>query len=270
MRKAGVIGWPVAHSLSPKLFRYWFKQHGIAGEYVALEVEPENLAETVKALVQKGFCGINVTVPHKETIKPLLHTLDDKARAVGAVNTVIISGEKLKGTNTDAHGFIENLRQNGYPQQKNKAVILGAGGAAKAVVKALLDDGFKHILVANRTRAKTEAMSEHFGGLLDVVPWEHRAEALADADLLVNATKLGLKGGDPLQIDLAQLPQTAVVTDLVYAPLVTPLLAEAKARGNVTVDGLGMLIHQAVPAFEAWFGVRPAVDEHIKKHLLHE
>lgn len=253
MRKAGVIGWPVSHSLSPKLHRYWLKIYGIDGDYVPIAVAPNMLEDTLKSLTHKGFAGVNVTLPHKEKILPLMDALDDAAQAIGAVNTVVMEGRKLKGMNTDAYGFMENLKQTAMPDKKSKAVILGAGGAAKAIHFALAQEGFTQIISCNR-KAGT---------------WESRHAALEGAGLIVNATSLGLEGGEPLMLSLEKLPKDAVVCDIVYRPLDTPLLKAARARGNKTVDGLGMLIHQAVPAFEAWFGVRPKADDKVREHLLH-
>lgn len=267
MRRAAVIGYPVTHSLSPRLHGFWLKKYRIEGEYTAIEVTPDTLPEVLRGLGAKGFCGINVTVPHKETVIKFLDSIDEAARAIGAVNTITVRGGKLKGTNTDVYGFIENLRQNGFPRAKNKAVVLGAGGAARAVVKALTDEKFAKIMLVNRTTAKAEAIAKNSTGV-EVMDWKDRAKTLSDTDLLVNTTTLGMQGKEPLALDLSTLPRQVVVNDLVYTPLITPLLAEAKARGNKTVDGLGMLIHQAVPAFEAWFGIRPVVDDDVRKQVL--
>lgn len=268
MAKAGVIGWPVGHSLSPKLHRYWLDTHRLQGEYVALAVEPERLAATVRSLPEQGFLGFNVTAPHKKAILPLLDGVDETARAVGAVNTVTIAGGKLKGSNTDVYGVAASLEREKLPAS-NKAVVLGAGGAARAAVKALQGMGFAEIYLLNRTLAKAEALAKHLAGKITVRPWGDCLQALAGADLLINATSLGMEGKVPLVIDLALLPVSAAVMDMVYAPLETPLLAQAKARGNIAIDGLAMLMHQAVPAFEAWFGVRPEVNEKTREHLLH-
>jgi len=271
MRKiAGVIGWPVKHSLSPKLHNYWLNKYGIDGEYLRQEVKPENLAAAVKACVAEGWCGFNLTLPHKELVLPMLDSIDDVAAAIGAVNTVVIKpGGKLHGTNTDAYGFIENIRPaiNG----KNKAVLLGAGGAAKAVCHALTKEGFVNIVVLNRTPEKAAAFSAQFPRATSVV-WEERNSVLCDADLLVNATSLGMAGKEPLDIDLSSLPKHALVTDIVYTPLITPLLAQAKARGNPIVDGLGMLLHQAVPGFKAWFDFdgEPDINDELRNYILGE
>jgi shikimate dehydrogenase len=265
-RVAGVIGWPVTHSLSPALHNYWLAAHNIDGVYIPLSVNPAHLTEIMPSLPLMGFRGVNLTLPHKELVLPLLDSADAEATAIGAVNTVIVTAEgKLHGTNTDAYGFIENIRP--ALAKKNKAVVLGAGGAAKAVIYALRQEGFAHIIVTNRTRHKAEVLAASFSGV-SMEGWENRASALTGADLLVNATSLGMTGKAPLDISLDTLPETALVTDLVYAPLLTPLLVAAQSRGNPVVDGLGMLIHQAVPAFEAWFGSKPEVTPGLRAHLM--
>jgi shikimate dehydrogenase len=266
MRKAGVIGWPISHSLSPKLFRFWLTRYTLEGEYAPLAVEPKDLAAFARALPEQGYTGANVTIPYKEAILPLLDSIDEIAKIIGAVNTIVIENGKLIGRNTDAYGFMQNLKAQDSLTRKNKAVILGAGGAAKAICKALQDEKFSHIIIANRTIAKAEKLAKQFGA--SVVEWENRAQALSDADLLVNTTSLGMQNKEPLDIYLEQLPKTAIVTDIVYSPLITPLLAAARARGNKIVDGLGMLLWQAVPGFEAWFGKRPDVDEETRRHVL--
>lgn len=268
VRKAGVIGWPVAHSLSPALHRYWLKRYQITGEYEALPVVPEALKGFIRHMPQEGYRGANVTVPHKETVIPFLDEMDEVARAIGAVNTIVIDKGSLKGFNTDAYGFAENLRQHGFPVARNKAIVLGAGGAAKAVCHALAKERFAHIIIAARTAAKAKAIAKALPIETSIINWQERSMALEGADLLINATSLGLRGGEPLEMDLSRLPKTALVSDIVYAPLDTPLLKTARARGNRTIDGLGMLLHQAAPAFEAWFGVRPEVDEETRKQVL--
>jgi shikimate dehydrogenase len=268
MRKAAVIGHPIAHSLSPRLFAFWLKKYGIEGSYDAIDVAPENLKAFLRKLPASGLSGVNITVPHKAAVIPFLDSVDDAARVIGAVNMITVKDRKIHGTNSDIFGFSENLLACGLPLAKNKAVVLGAGGAAKAVVKALVDEGFKNIIITNRSYDKAKAIAKALRSTVAVEDWEDRAEALADCDVLVNATTLGMHNREPLELDLALLPKTAVVNDIVYAPLVTPLLAAAKARGNKTVDGLGMLIYQAVPAFEAWFGRRPEVSEDVRKAVL--
>ena len=262
---AGVIGWPVSHSLSPRLHQFWLKQYGIDGHYNAVAAEPAALSFIVPGLVAQGWRGFNLTIPHKETIIPLLSEIDEAAKHIGAVNTVIIKDGKLIGRNTDAYGFWENIRP--HVKQKKKAVILGAGGAARAVLQALLDNGFTHIVLTNRSRERAEILARG-NSYVTVCNWEDRSSNLHDADLLVNTTSLGMAGKEALAIDLTLLPVTAVVNDIVYTPLMTPLLKDAKAKGNIIVDGLGMLLHQAVPAFEAWFGVKPEVTDALRAHVL--
>ena len=268
---AGVLGWPVSHSLSPKLHNYWLKQLGIDGRYDAFEVEPVQLSDFIIRLTQDpAMRGCNLTIPHKEQVVPMLTYIDDLARSIGAVNTIIVKDGVLHGTNTDAYGFSENIRAQ--LTGTRKAVILGAGGAARAVCVALLLLGFEQIVITNRTIARAQNLAERFGKRFTVVDWNDRSHVLDGADLLVNTTSLGLKGQDPLEIDLLRLSRSALVTDIVYKPLMTPLLEMAVACGNPVVDGLGMLIYQAVPGFEAWFGQRPDVGAHtietLKSHVL--
>lgn len=269
LKKSGVAGWPVAHSLSPRLHGYWLKKYKIAGEYKAYAVEPENLPEFIADMrYDKDFCGMNLTIPHKESVIELLDRVDDTALAIGAVNTIIVKDGKLFGSNTDAYGFAENIRP--HIVGRKKAVVLGAGGAAKAVIVALKDLGFTEIIITNRTRERAEALLSVIRHPLSAVYWEERSEILESVDLLVNTTSLGMTGKDKLDIDLSLLPRDAVVTDIVYSPLITPLLEKAKIRGNPIVDGLGMLLHQAVPAFEAWFGIEPEVTEELRQYVLAE
>jgi shikimate dehydrogenase len=261
---AAVIGWPVSHSLSPALHNYWLAEHHLPGNYVALPIEPEHLREMLPTLPMLGLKGVNLTLPHKERVLPLLASADDTARAIGAANTLIFNADgSIHGTNTDAYGFMENIRP--HLTGKGKAVMLGAGGAGRAVAYALREEGFD-VTIINRSLEKAQNLADAFG--LTAQPWEWRGRALAGADLLVNATSLGMKGQGELDLDLAALPSHALVTDIVYSPLVTPLLVAALARGNPVVDGLGMLLHQAVPAFEAWFGVRPEVTPALRAHVL--
>jgi shikimate dehydrogenase len=271
---AGVMGWPVSHSLSPRLHGFWLKAYGIDGAYVPLAVKPENIERALRALPLLGFRGVNLTLPHKETALRALDRVEPLARRIGAVNTVTVGADGgLEGRNTDAFGFIENLRQGaaGWHANAGPAVVLGAGGAARAVVVALHDAGAPLIRVVNRSRFRAEAMAAEIDGVasrLEIKAWETRAEALADAALLVNATSLGLAGGPDLDIALDVLPRQALVTDLVYRPLETALLKAAKARGNRTVDGLGMLLHQARPGFAAWFGHEPEVTPALRAAVL--
>ncbi len=271
MKKAGVMGWPVAHSLSPALHGFWLKRHKIEGSYESLAVPPDRLAGALRALASKGFAGCNLTIPHKEAALPLMEMLDPAARRIGAVNTVTVGPDgALSGHNTDGYGFIENLRAGipGWKSSAGPAVVLGAGGASRAILDALIQDGAPEIHLANRHRSRAGELAKIFGATVKVVEWADRARALAKAALLVNATSLGMEGNPPLELDLAALPASAAVCDIVYAPLETGLLKSAKARGLKTVDGLGMLLHQARPAFKLWFGVLPEVTPELRRVVL--
>jgi len=270
-RIAGVVGWPVAHSLSPRLHGYWLKHYGIDGAYVPLPVRPEDLTDALRALPKLGFAGSNVTVPHKQAALEAMDDLDEAAGRIGAVNTVVIGGDgRLEGRNTDAFGFIENLREAApdYRAGQGPAVVLGAGGAARAVVAALLDAGAPEVRIVNRSRARAEALAADFGSGCAALPWSEREAALTEAALLVNTTLLGMSGQPALDLPLDRLPVQAVVNDVVYDPLETALLAAARRRGNRAVDGLGMLLHQARPGFEAWFGVAPEVTPALREAVL--
>ena len=271
-RLAGVIGWPVSHSRSPLLHGYWLSSLDIDGAYVPLAVRPEDLETAVRALPGLGFRGANVTVPHKEAVMALMDSVDLTARRIGAVNTIVVLPDgTLEGRNTDAFGFIENLRDRapGWRPGTGPAVVIGAGGAARAVVVGLLDTGVTEITIVNRTRARAEAIVTDIGdSRLVVTDWAARSHALEGAGLLVNTTTLGMAGHGPLDLYLGVLPEQATVADIVYTPLETPLLAAARARGLAVVDGLGMLIHQGRPGFAAWFGVEPEADDALRQALL--
>ena len=265
---AGVMGWPVAHSRSPLIHNYWLQKHGLAGSYVQLAVQPGQLETALSGLSALGFKGCNVTIPHKVKALKLVHELDANAKRVGAVNTVVVQPDgSLKGMNTDGFGYIQSLldAQPDWRADAGPAVVLGAGGAARAVVLALSDRGAKEILLINRTPDKAEAMAAEFGAPVKALPWDQRHAALGGAVLLVNTTSQGMHGNPPLDIDLSVLPTHALVSDIIYAPLETPLLLAAKARGNPTAGGLGMLLNQARPAFEAWFGVLPEVTPELRR-----
>jgi shikimate dehydrogenase len=271
MTRAGVMGWPVAHSRSPVLHGYWLKQYGIDGSYERLPVAPEALEQAFRDLPAHGFAGCNLTIPHKERALGLVDRLDASARRIGAVNTVIVAADgTLDGGNTDAFGFHANLVATapGWTAAAGPAIVLGAGGGARAVVAALIDNGAPEVRLLNRHRGRAEDVAAALGRPVSVLPWERRAAALADASLLVNTTSLGMAGQPPLEIALDALPRSAVVNDIVYVPLETPLLAAARARGNRVVDGLGMLLHQARPGFAAWFGVEPEVTPALRAHVL--
>jgi len=270
-RLAGVVGWPVQHSLSPRLHGFWLDKYKIDGVYVALPVRPENLVEVLRLLPRIGFRGVNVTVPHKERALEAMDEIEPLARTIGAVNTVVVRDDgTLLGRNTDAFGFMENLRQGAphwHPAHK-PALVLGAGGSARAVCVALLDAGVPEIYLVNRTPERAKILAGELGEQVIAVAWESHASAMAEAALVVNTTTLGMKGQPETELDLSKLPRSAVVTDIVYAPLETPLLAAARARGNTVVDGLGMLIHQARPGFEAWFGVAPEATAELRACLV--
>ena len=270
-RLAGVMGWPVAHSLSPRLHGYWLRHYGIDGAYVPLPVRPERLGSALRALADLGFAGCNLTVPHKEAALGALDEVAEDARRIGAVNTILVRADgSLYGWNTDIEGFAQSLI-SALPEWSiagKHAVVLGAGGAARAVVAAVQNLGAEEVVILNRTRERAEALATDLGGAIRPLPWERRSEALSQAALLINTTTLGMLGKPPLSIDLAPLPTDAVVADIVYAPLETPLLAEARRRGHRVVDGLGMLLYQAVPGFEAWFGRRPEVTPALRDFVL--
>ena len=271
MIRAGVMGWPVEHSRSPLLHGFWLKQHGIDGTYELLPVRPERLETALRGLADQGFAGCNLTVPHKQAALAMVDHVDATAARIGAVNTIIVRRDgTLEGRNTDAFGFRENLRaaRPGWRASAGPAVVLVAGGAARAVVAALLDDGAAEICLVNRSRDHAAALAAALGGPITVIDWSRRATALGKAALLVNTTSLGMAGQPPLDLLLDTLPQTAIVNDIVYAPLETPLLAAARRRGNPVVDGLGMLLHQARPAFAAWFGVTPEVTPALRQAVV--
>jgi shikimate dehydrogenase len=265
---ACVIGWPIAHSRSPLIHKYWLEQHGIAGDYRREAVAPESFPSFIAELPARGYVGANVTIPHKEAALALSEP-DDHARAVGAANTLWFDRGRLRSTNTDVEGFIDNLDvcAPGWDRALAKAVVLGAGGSALAVVDGLLGRGIERVHVVNRTPGRAEAVRDRLGGSVTPTGWDELAAVLDGAGLVVNATSLGMTGGPGLAVDLGRLRPDAVVADLVYAPLETELLAQAKARGLKVADGLGMLLYQAVPGFERWFGVRPQVTKELKAHV---
>ncbi len=270
--KAGVVGWPVSHSLSPRLHGYWLDKYNIVGEYLPYAVKPEALGEFLNSLAKKEITGLNLTVPHKEIALPFLDEIDEVARKIGAVNVITVQKDgRLFGRNTDGIGFLTNLKTSAPIWSSNGAVavIIGAGGAARAAIVSLLDDGISEIRLINRTRDRAEKLAEIYNDpRITVCDWQDRSKNMAEAALLVNTTSLGMKGQPPLDIDLSELPLTAVVYDIVYNPLETPLLKQAKLRGNPYVDGLGMLLYQAAPAFQGWFGRVPEVDQDLRHYIL--
>jgi shikimate dehydrogenase len=270
-RLAGVMGWPVAHSYSPVLHRYWLERHGVAGDYVKLAVPPKKLGPALHALPNLGFAGCNLTIPHKEEALAFVDEVDPQAKTIGAVNTIIVrSNGRLCGMNSDAFGFIANLHAEApnWRAATGPAVVLGAGGAARAVVSALLAEGVPQLRLLNRHQDRAITLQSAFNGNIEVKPWEERAAALDGAALLVNATSLGMAGGPGLDLPLDRLPAAAVVNDIVYTPLETPLLVAARRRGNRVVDGLGMLMHQGRLGFAAWFGIEPEVTSALRARML--
>ena len=270
MVRACVIGWPVEHSRSPSIHRYWLEQYRIEGAYEKVAVRPEELAEFLGQLAAQGYAGANVTLPHKEAALRAAESVEAAARAIGAANTLWLDPDgSLHASNTDAYGFMTNLDAEapGWNDARRPVMVLGAGGAARATLHGLLGAGVTRILLANRTAERAEVLARAFGPAVELVDWKDRSRALAGCGLLVNATSLGMTGKQRLEIDLAALPNDAVVADIVYSPLETELLAAARARGNRVVDGLGMLLHQAVPGFERWFGVRPEVTPELRAHV---
>jgi shikimate dehydrogenase len=270
-RLAGIMGWPVAHSLSPRLHSHWLHRYRIDGAYVPLPVLPERLDQALRALPALGFAGVNLTIPHKEAAVSLVDRLSPVAARIGAVNTVLVEPDgTLSGDNTDGFGFMAALSESavGWQAAAGPAVVLGAGGAARAVTVALLDAGAPEVRLLNRTPDRARSLAGELGGQTRAVEWAERPAALDGAALLVNTTSLGMCGQPPLVLALDALPRTALVTDVVYTPLITALLAVARARGNPVVDGLGMLLHQARPGFRAWFGVDPVVDDDLRAVVL--
>ncbi|SNT74983.1 shikimate dehydrogenase [Paracoccus seriniphilus] len=268
---AGVIGMPIAHSRSPRLHGHWLRRYGIEGHYIPMPVMPEHLAEVLRILPRAGFVGLNVTIPHKEAVLALADVVTDRAALIGAANTLIFRPDgKIHADNTDGYGFIANLRQNApdWDPAAGPAAVIGAGGAARAVVASLLDSGVKELRITNRTRIRSEQIKSEFGARLVVYDWAQAGNMLEGAATVVNATSLGMTGKQPLRVPLDALSPQALVTDLVYTPLMTPLLAQAQERGCKVVDGLGMLLHQAAPGFERWFGQRPEVDDEARRVVL--
>lgn len=270
-KKAGVTGYPIAQSRSPLIHRYWLKKHGLDGTYDKIELRPEDAASFFSNLKSQGLAGCNVTVPNKEAAFKACRHLDSAAEAMGAANTLWLNeAGELCGANTDGLGFLGNLDQlaPGWDREPGPAVVIGAGGAARAIVWALLERKFTPVHIFNRTAAKAEELSRHFGENTIAHSLDKLPEYLENAALVVNTTSLGMTGKAPLDLDLDGLPADALVTDIVYSPLETDLLKQAKSRGNPTVDGLGMLLHQAVPGFEKWFGVTPEVDDALRQLIL--
>jgi shikimate dehydrogenase len=264
-RVAGISGWPVSHSRSPRLHGFWLERYGIDGTYIPLPIHPDNWTTAIKGLAAAGFAGANVTIPHKLAAFAICDTVDATAHRAGAVNTMVFKGGKITGSNTDGWGFVANLRHHGINPAAGPALLLGAGGSARAIAAALQDEGVP-VTIANRTRDRADKLAADLPGLR-IVDWESRSAALADHALVVNTTSLGMGGEGDLGLDLGRASKGMAVADIVYVPLETKLLAEAAQRGLKPVEGLGMLLYQAVPGFEAWFGVKPVVDDELRRFV---
>jgi shikimate dehydrogenase len=264
-RVAGIAGWPVTYSRSPRLHGFWLRRHAIDGAYIPLPIRQGDFPTAIRGLLAAGFAGANVTIPHKLAAFDICDAVDDTAQRAGAVNTLVFRNGRITGSNTDGYGFIANLRAHGIDPAAGPALLLGAGGSARAVAAALLDAGTQ-VTVVNRTISRAEALARDLPGLR-VADWEARTAELADHALAVNTTPLGMTGHEPLPLDLTHAPASLVVADNVYVPLETPLLAAARARDLRCVEGLGMLLHQAVPGFRAWFGIEPQVDEELRRFV---
>ena len=268
---AGVMGWPVAHSRSPVIHNHWIAEHGLRGAYVLLPVQPEQLETALRSLPVLGFAGCNLTIPHKVAALAVVDRVDALAQRIGAVNTIVVEADgSLTGRNTDGFGYIQSLRdvQPDWRADTGPAVVLGAGGAARAVIVSLMDSGATEIRLTNRSWAKAHDMAQEFGGPVGATPWEDRHDALAGAALVVNTTNQGMHGEAALDVRLDKLPAQALVSDIIYVPLETPLLAAARLSGHVTVNGLGMLLNQARSAFALWFGVQPGITPELVAKVL--
>ncbi len=264
---AGVMGWPIKHSRSPMMHNYWLRSHQLAGTYVPLAIKPEGLAAALRALHPLGFAGCNLTIPHKQQAMTIVDEVDAVAKRIGAISCVIVRPDgSLAGTNNDWFGFIHNLKQEqpGWRADAGPVVVLGAGGGSRAVCYGLMQEGAKEIRLVNRTFARAKALADEFGGPLKALPWDERHDVLKGAAMAVNATSQGMAGQPALDIRLDQLSKTALAADIIYIPLETPFLAAARARGNRTVNGLGMLLHQGRPAWKAWFGIEPVVTAELR------
>lgn len=264
---AGVMGWPVMHSRSPMLHNYWFKRHGLAGTYVPLAIRPENLEAALRGLHPLGFSGVNVTIPHKQEAMRIVHEVDALAKSIGAVSCVTVRPDgSLAGTNNDCYGFIEAIRQEhpGWRADAGPVVVIGAGGGSRAVCYGLAQEGAREIRLVNRTGERAKEIAREFGGPIRALPWTDRHDALEGAAMVVNTTSQGMVGNGALDLKLDKLPKSALAADIVYIPLETPFLAEARQRGNRTINGLGMLLNQGRPAWQAWFGIEPEVTAELR------
>jgi shikimate dehydrogenase len=268
---AGVMGWPVAHSRSPVIHNHWMAQYGLRGAYVLLPVQPENFEAAIRGLPALGFAGCNVTIPHKVNAMKMMDFVDPVAKAMGAINTIVVQPDgSLHGYNNDGFGYIQSLRdaQPDWRGDAGPALVLGAGGAARAIVLSLLNEGAPEVRLVNRTREKAQALADEFGPRVKVLDWAERNDAMAGVALLVNTTNQGMHGQPELAVSLAALPEQALVSDAIYIPLETALLKNARLRGNPVVNGLGMLLNQARPAFKAWFGVMPEITPTLRQLVI--
>lgn len=264
---AGVMGWPVMHSRSPAIHNYLFEQHGLNGTYVPLAIRPEGLEAALKALPALLFSGCNLTIPHKEKAMTIVDRVDDAAKAIGAISCVVVEPDgTLSGYNNDHFGYTAGLLEAApdWRADAGPIAVIGAGGGGRAVVYSLVKHGAQEIRLVNRTRSRAEALKRDIGGPIEVLPWEERSRALAGAAMLVNVTSQGMSGNPPLDIDLAELPKSALVSDIIYIPGETPLLTAARQRGNRTINGLSMLLHQVRPAWKAWFGIEPTITPELR------
>tara|TARA_Y100000588_G_scaffold382041_1_gene468751 strand:+ start:348 stop:1208 length:861 start_codon:yes stop_codon:yes gene_type:complete len=268
---AGIIGWPIEHTRSPRVHNYWLNQYGLDGVYVPLSVEPRYLEKVIPSLTQCGFVGMNVTIPHKESVLDIVDIVDPIAQRIGAINTIVVQPDKsLVGRNTDVEGFITNLYDKipDWNAASGPAVLFGAGGAAKAAAVALIDEGVPELRVVNRSEDKAQKLRESLNGNIVILSWNQREKALVDAKIVVNATSLGMDGWPALDVNLGRLSSAAIIYDIVYVPLETPLVIQARTNNLRVVDGLGMLLYQACSGFESWFGVKPEVTETLRAHVL--
>jgi shikimate dehydrogenase len=267
---AGVMGWPVMHSRSPMLHNYWFQKHQLAGTYVPLAIRPEGLAAALRALHPLGFAGCNLTIPHKQQAMTIVNEIDEVAKRIGAISCVVVRSDgSLAGSNNDCYGFIHNIKQEqpGWRADAGPAVVIGAGGGSRAVCYGLAQERAKEIRLVNRSLDRAKGIANEFGSPIKALPWEQRHDALEGAATVVNSTSQGMVGQPALDIKLDKLPANALVADIIYIPLETPFLAAARKRGNRTVNGLGMLLHQGRPAWKAWFGIEPEVTPELRSMI---
>ena len=270
MRRACVIGWPIEHSRSPLIHGYWLERYGIEGTYTKVAVRPDDVAQFLRSLGAEGFVGCNVTVPHKEMAYAVAEEAEESARVVGAANTLWLEGDRLYAANTDTYGYMTYLSHvvPDWRAHDGPVCVLGAGGAARAIVYGFLDAGVDEVRIFNRTRERADAIADQFGPRVKVFDWGNRSDGARDACVLVNTTAVGLKGAGSLGMDFTGFNPDCVVSDIVYVPLETELITAARSHGLRTVDGLGMLLHQAVPGFERWFGVRPQVTDELRATIV--